>query len=96
MGGRRSAAAYLLGNLGFGALKARIRSSAERSADDVGQTERRRGAMGSKLLIAGTRIPVSAVQRFLQRGTPVAEILEAHPSLKERDVEAIRDHLISA
>jgi uncharacterized protein (DUF433 family) len=52
--------------------------------------------MGSKLLVAGTRIPVSSVERFLERGVPVAEILEAYPSLQERDVEAIRDHLISA
>jgi DNA-binding transcriptional MerR regulator len=77
-------------------LKARIRTSAQRTRDDVGQTERRRGAMGSKLLVAGTRIPVSSVERFLERGAPVAEILEAYPSLQEQDVEAIRDHLLSA
>jgi uncharacterized protein (DUF433 family) len=80
VGGRRSAAAVFSQILDLEPLKARIRSSAQRSADDVGQTERRRGAMGSKLLVDGTRIPVSAVQRFLKRGTPVAEILEAYPS----------------
>jgi uncharacterized protein (DUF433 family) len=36
------------------------------------------------------------VERFLERGAPVAEILEAYPSLHERDVEAIRVHLVSA
>jgi DNA-binding transcriptional MerR regulator len=71
-------------------LKAQLRDSVKRTAAEVGQTERRRGAMGSKLLVAGTRIPVSAVQRFLDRGVPVAEILEAYPSLERRDIEVIR------
>jgi DNA-binding transcriptional MerR regulator len=77
-------------------LKAQLRDSARRTATDIGQTERRRGAMGSKLLVAGTRIPVSTVQRFLDRGTPVAEILEAYPSLEQEDIEVIRDQSLTA
>ncbi len=46
-------------------------------------------------MIAGTRIPVDAVKRFLERGTPLAEILEAYPSLRAEDVEAV-EHLASA
>ena len=77
-------------------LKTQLRDSVTRRASEVGRTERRRGAMGSKLLIAGTRIPVSAVQRFLERGVGVAEILEAYPSLERRDVEGIRDQPMTA
>lgn len=77
-------------------LKAQLRASAKRGASEVGRTERRRGAMGSKLLVAGTRVPVSAIQRFLERGVDVAEILEAYPSLERRDIEIIRDQSMTA
>lgn len=77
-------------------LKAQLRESLKRTAAEVGQTERRRGAMGSKLLVAGTRIPVSTVQRFLDRGAPIAEILEAYPGLERRDIEVIRDKSMTA
>jgi uncharacterized protein (DUF433 family) len=77
-------------------LRARLKASMQRDPQLVGQTERRRGAMGSKELIAGTRIPVSTVVRFLARGIAVADILEAYPDLQERDVEAIRHHPVSA
>lgn len=77
-------------------LKAQLRDSAKRTAADIGRIERRRGAMGSKPLVAGTRIPVSTVQRFLDRGTPIAEILEAYPSLERQDIEVIRDQPMTA
>jgi DNA-binding transcriptional MerR regulator len=77
-------------------LRARLAAATERDPSLVGKTERRRGAMGSKELVAGTRIPVSAVQHFLDRGTATAEILEAYPQLQERDVEVIRHRLVSA
>jgi DNA-binding transcriptional MerR regulator len=77
-------------------LKARLKASMERDPELVGHIERRRGSMGSKELVAGTRIPVSAVERFLARGIAVADILQAYPGLQEGDVEAIRHHLASA
>lgn len=76
-------------------LRARIKESIKREPGQVGEVERRRGALGMKPVIAGTRIPVDAVRRFLERGTPVAEILEAYPSLQAEDVEAVQ-HLASA
>ena len=77
-------------------LRARLAAATERDPGLVGKTERRRGAMGSKELVAGTRIPVSAVEHFLARGIAVSEILEAYPQLQERDVEGIRHRLVSA
>lgn len=41
------------------------------------------------LVIAGTRVPVRAIQRFLAAGFPVDEILVEYPSLAREDVEAV-------
>ena len=70
-------------------LRARIRSAGERRPSTVGHVERRRGAMGSKPVVAGTRVPVATVQRYLDRGATVKQILEAFPVLDRRDVEAL-------
>lgn len=64
-----------------------------RDPGSVGKVERRRGALGSKPLVAGTRVPVAAVRRYLERGATTAEILEAYPSLEPDDVETARTHL---
>jgi DNA-binding transcriptional MerR regulator len=71
-------------------LRAQIQASARRDPAAVGMIERRRGAMGSKALLAGTRVPVDAVRHFLDRGIPDAEILEAYPSLVQKDIDAVR------
>jgi DNA-binding transcriptional MerR regulator len=54
----------------------------------VGKVERRRGALGSKALIAGTRITVESIQRLHADGADEAEILEMYPDLVREDVEA--------
>ncbi len=71
-------------------LRARLRRSVQRRADSVGRTERRRGTLGSKNVVAGTRVPVATVERYLERGVGVDEVLEAFPTLKREDVEAVR------
>jgi len=53
-----------------------------------GRVERRRGALGSKLLIAGTRIPVESVQRLHTDGADEGEILRLYPDLNAADVRA--------
>lgn len=63
-----------------------------RDPASIGKVERRRGALGSKPLIAGTRVPVAAVRRYLERGATTAEILEAYPALEPEDVEAARTY----
>ena len=56
----------------------------------AGKFERRRGSMGSKPVLAGTRVPVDTVRRYLESGRSVADVLRAFPLLTEADVEAVR------
>ena len=88
--GRQRDQIVLSGTLDLRILRTRLDGAAARSENAVGKTERRRGALGSKPLVAGTRVPVAAVVRYLERGTPVEEILAAYPALTEDDVNGIR------
>jgi uncharacterized protein (DUF433 family) len=54
----------------------------------VGTIERRRGVLGSKPVIAGTRIPIQTIQRLRDDGADEAEILELYPDLTPADVHA--------
>lgn len=71
-------------------IRARLIRSTQRIDEEVGRVEKRRGALGSKELFAGTRIPVTAVRRYLADGAGVEEILEAFPALRTEDVEAVQ------
>jgi uncharacterized protein (DUF433 family) len=74
-------------------LRARLGLATRRDDDAIGHIERRRGAMGSKPLVAGTRVPVATVERYLQRGASTDEVIRAFPLLTPRDVEMVRQHL---
>jgi uncharacterized protein (DUF433 family) len=76
--------------LNLAPMRARIRKAVERDKASVGKVERRRGAMGSKPLVAGTRVPVATVQRYLEAGKSIEDVLAAFPVLEKADVEAIR------
>ena len=67
-------------------LVARVRTAASRDRESIGKIGRRRGMLGGKPVIAGTRVPVATVQRYLADGVGVAEILEAFPQLTRADV----------
>lgn len=71
-------------------LRARVEAAARRDPATVGQTERRRGARGSKPVIAGTRVPVATILAFLARGATVEEVIDAYPDLEPADVERAR------
>lgn len=70
-------------------LRRRIAAGTQRDERLAGRVERRRGAMGSKPLLAGTRVPVATVRRYLDAGRTVAEVLESFPMLTAADVEAV-------
>lgn len=72
-------------------LRRRIRQAGARDANTVGKVERRRGALGSKEVIAGTRVPVETVRRYLQAGRSVKDVVKAFPVLQSADVAAVRD-----
>jgi DNA-binding transcriptional MerR regulator len=54
----------------------------------TGQIWRRRGLLGSKPVIAGTRIPIETIQRLAAGGATVTKITELYPDLTEQDIRA--------
>ena len=52
---------------------------------------KRRRVHASKPTFAGTRIPVSAVEAFLQEGASDEDILAAYPQLTAADIAVVRD-----
>jgi uncharacterized protein (DUF433 family) len=71
-------------------LRSAVLNAGRRADEERGRIERRRGVHGSKPVIAGTRIPVRAVQAYLAAGGSDQEILTAYPSLTTADLEAVR------
>ncbi|HVC53713.1 MAG TPA: DUF433 domain-containing protein [Stellaceae bacterium] len=60
----------------------------QRRPDQLGQITRSRFVSHNALVIAGTRIPVSAVRDFAEAGYTVEQIIQEYPDLTERDVAA--------
>src|SRR5262249_2808693 len=60
-------------------LRRRIEGVRHRSPDTIGLVERARGRLGSKEVFAGTRIPVRAVQAYLEHGFSDADVLREYP-----------------
>ncbi len=76
--------------LNLEAIRERISSKLRRPKAAIGRTEKRRAVHGSKPVVAGTRVPVSAVLSFIAGGRTDGEIVEALPELELGDVRAIR------
>lgn len=76
--------------LNLSLLHERIQRGATRDRGTEGQVEKRRGAMGSKPVVAGTRVPVATIQRYLDQGFGVDRILQSFPVLTAQDIEAVR------
>ena len=60
-----------------------------RPAEDIGQTERHRNIQGNKVVVKGTRVPVSAIIELDEDGYTPEEIVRVLPALTVADVEAI-------
>lgn len=71
-------------------LRQRIAEGVRRGEEQAGRVERRRGALGSKPVLAGTRVPVETVRRYLAAGRTVEQIIGAFPVLTVADVEVVR------
>ncbi|MGH3866077.1 MAG: DUF433 domain-containing protein [Pseudonocardiaceae bacterium] len=76
-------------------LRRRINAVTQRDASTVGHVERRRGVMGGKPVLAGTRVPVDTVRRYLAAGRSVDDIVRAFPVLTAADVEAVRAEAVA-
>ena len=80
------------------AQEIRERANRLRYRDDskIGRTERRKFVQHNAEVISGTRIPVAAIESFIQAGYSNHDILDEYPSLMLRDVEAVRQRTKSA
>lgn len=56
--------------------------------DQIGQVARSRFFNHNAPVIAGTRIPVSAIRDFVEAGYTIDKIIEEYPDLTDRDAAA--------
>jgi uncharacterized protein (DUF433 family) len=81
-------------------LRKAIEEMSRRDADDIGQIARRRTVADGLPVLAGTRVPTSAVWEFHVAGLSVDQILHEYPHLTRADVEAAigfeQSHALSA
>jgi uncharacterized protein (DUF433 family)/DNA-binding transcriptional MerR regulator len=73
-------------------VSARIDAAARRDPATPGKVVKRRGVQGGTPIFAGTRIPVGAVQRYLQAGYSTKEIIREYPSLTPADIAVARHY----
>lgn len=64
-----------------------------RSKDQIGATERHKFVAHNALVVAGTRIPVAAIQSFVRAGYDDAGIVKQYPSLEVFDVATVRRNM---
>lgn len=67
-----------------------------RDESHIGKTEKRKYIQHNTEVISGTRIPVAAIESFINAGYSVKQIVEEYPSLTKHDIEPIRRRLQTA
>lgn len=72
-----------------------IRALRTRATDTHGRIDAKRGGARNPV-IAGTRVPVRAVQDLAQAGFSAGQIVAQYPSLTEADVAAALEHRVAA
>ncbi len=73
-----------------------IASMNQRNESKVGQIVRNRYVQQNKPVIAGTRIPVSAIISFSNAGYSIEEILKQYPGITKEDIQAALGCRVSA
>lgn len=68
------------------AAKARVMMG--RKPGTVGKLERRKFVMSNSWVVAGTRIPTSAIKSFADEGYSPARIMKEYPDLRREDIKA--------
>jgi len=63
-----------------------------RSPEQIGKVEKHRYVSHQADVIAGTRVRVSTIVRFLEAGYSTEQVLKEFPTLTEADVEAAKKH----
>jgi uncharacterized protein (DUF433 family) len=65
----------------------------KRNNDQIGVTERHKFIAHNALVMAGTRIPVTAIESFVRAGHSDKAIVDEYPSLTKFDVSTIRNRM---
>ncbi len=95
-GGKKPSQLVLRDAIDLEEIRHSIRRAPIRSAEDIGRLDQRRGRMGNKPVLAGTRTPLSALAPYFERGYPDARILESFPHLSREDLDVARETLSHA
>jgi uncharacterized protein (DUF433 family)/DNA-binding transcriptional MerR regulator len=69
-----------------------VESLGARDESQIGQVSRGRNIGHNVLVIAGTRVPVATIKRFVEDGHSTEEILKEFPRLTAADVRAAIEH----
>lgn len=75
-------------------IRRRIRDGVDRDQTHLGGLDRHRGVHANKPVVAGTRIPVASVRRYLEAGRSEDDVLAAFPALTVDDLAAVRRELL--
>jgi uncharacterized protein (DUF433 family) len=73
-------------------LRGKVSALRSRRQDQIGKIEHNKDVMGGADVLAGTRIPTSAIWDWHQDGADVERILRAYPSLQAADIEEAIAH----
>lgn len=65
----------------------------QRDRSKIGYMERHRFVAHNALVIAGTRIPVRAIESFIEDGFSDAAIVKEYPTIKRSEVSSIRSNM---
>jgi uncharacterized protein (DUF433 family) len=95
-GHRKPAQNVMTEVLDLSEIRTNARTAARSRIGVPGTVEKRRGALGSKPVFAGTRIPVGTVVAYLDAGQTDSQILEAFPLLEPADIEHARSERIAS
>jgi uncharacterized protein (DUF433 family) len=90
-GGKRPGQLVVAEVIMLNEVRADLRHAAAQQQREPGRVVKRRRVLSSKPTFAGTRVPVSAVRAFLDRGASDEEILAAYPQLTTADIAVVRD-----
>jgi uncharacterized protein (DUF433 family) len=71
-----------------GDMQRAVANLRQREEQLIGKVQRKRNVAHNKPVIAGTRIPVSAVKAFSEAGYTIAQIKEQYPTLTDEDISA--------
>jgi uncharacterized protein (DUF433 family) len=61
-----------------------------RTPEQFGRAEQKRNIAHNRLVFAGTRVPISAVETYLAEGYSDEKILDEYPSLSKADIDMVR------